>query len=212
MKSVIFIAPPAAGKGTQATKLSKDFNLEHISTGDLLREEVKNGNQELQKMLETGNLISDDIVLSVLCKKLDKLQSGYILDGFPRNLNQAITLDQMLKEKNSTIDYVIYLSLDKETAKKRIVGRVSCPNCGNVYNTMIEGMNSKIDMICDDCNIDLIKRSDDNSETFDIRFMTYIKETEPVIEYYKNKGILYQVDSSRNTEQVYEDIKGILND
>ena len=163
-------------------------------------------------MLETGNLISDDIVLSVLCKKLDKLQSGYILDGFPRNLNQAITLDQMLKEKNSTIDYVIYLSLDKETAKKRIVGRVSCPNCGNVYNTMIEGMNSKIDMICDDCNIDLIKRSDDNSETFDIRFMTYIKETEPVIEYYKNKGILYQVDSSRNTEQVYEDIKGILND
>ena len=212
MKSVIFIAPPAAGKGTQATRLSKDFNLEHISTGDLLREEVKNGNQKLQEIMESGSLVSDDIVLSILSKKLDTLQTGYILDGFPRNLNQAITLDQILEEKNSKIDYVIYLSLDKEIAKKRIVGRVSCPKCGNVYNTMIEGMNSKYYMICDECNTSLIKRKDDNEETFDIRFTTYIKETEPLIEYYKNKGVLYQVDSSKNTEQVYEDIKRILND
>lgn len=212
MKSVIFIAPPAAGKGTQATRLSKDFNLEHISTGDLLREEVKNGNQELQEIMESGNLVSDDIVLSILSKKLDSLKTGYILDGFPRNLNQAISLDKILEEKNTKIDYVIYLLLDKEIAEKRIVGRVSCPNCGNVYNTMIEGMNSKIDMICDDCSSSLIKRKDDNSETFDIRFNTYIKETEPLIEYYKSKGVLYQVDSSKNTEQVYEDIKVILND
>lgn len=212
MKSVIFIAPPAAGKGTQSTRLSKDFHLEHISTGDLLREEVKKGNQELQKIMESGSLVSDDIILSILSKKLDTLESGYILDGFPRNLNQAITLDQMLEEKNTKIDYVIYLSLDKEIAKKRIVGRVSCPTCGNVYNTMIDGMNSKIDMICDDCSTTLVKRKDDNEETFDIRFNTYIKETEPLIEYYKNKGVLYQVDSSKETEQVYEDIKNILND
>lgn len=211
MKSVIFIAPPAAGKGTQSTRLSKEFHLEHISTGDLLREEVKNGNKELQTMMESGNLVSDDIVLSVLSKKLDTV-SNYVLDGFPRNLNQAIALDQILVEKNTKIDYVIYLSLDKETAKKRIVGRVSCPTCGNVYNTMIDGMNSKINMICDNCNSSLVKRNDDNEQTFDIRYDTYIKETEPLIEYYKNKGVLYQVDSSKESEQVYQDIKKIIYD
>ena len=161
--------------------------------------------------MESGNLVSDDIVLSVLSKKLDTV-SNYVLDGFPRNLNQAIALDQILVEKNTKIDYVIYLSLDKETAKKRIVGRVSCPTCGNVYNTMIDGMNSKINMICDNCNSSLVKRNDDNEQTFDIRYDTYIKETEPLIEYYKNKGVLYQVDSSKESEQVYQDIKKIIYD
>lgn len=211
MKSIIFIAPPAAGKGTQSTRLSKDFHLEHISTGDLLREEVKNGNLELQAIMESGKLVSDDIILSLLTEKVKKL-SGYILDGFPRNLNQAIAFDKMLEEQNLKVNYVIYLSLDKESAMKRIVGRVSCPNCGNVYNTMIDGMNSKVDMICDSCNSNLVKRKDDNEQTFNVRYDTYISETEPVIEYYKNKGILYQVDSSRNTEQVYEDIKRIVCD
>lgn len=211
MKSVIFIAPPTAGKGTQSARLSKDFNLEHISTGDLLREEVKKGNQELQKMMESGCLVSDDIILSILSKKLDSV-SNYILDGFPRNLNQAIALDKMLEQNHSKIDYVIYLSLDKEIAKKRIVGRVSCQKCGNVYNTMIEGMNSRKDMICDNCDSTLVKRSDDNEETFNVRFDTYMKETAPLIDYYKNKGILYEVDSSRNMEDVYQDIKKILYD
>lgn len=211
MKSIIFIAPPAAGKGTQSTHLSKEFHLEHISTGDLLREEVKNGNQELQTIMESGKLVSDDIILSILSKKIKHL-SGYILDGFPRNLNQAIAFDKMLEEQNSSVNYVIYLSLDKETAMKRIVGRVSCPNCGDVYNKMIEGMNSKIDMICDNCNSTLTRRKDDNEETFNIRYDTYLKETAPLIEYYQNKGVLYQVDSSKNTEQVYEDIKRIICD
>ena len=150
MKSIIFIAPPAAGKGTQSSRLSKEFNLEHISTGDLLREEVKKGNTELKQMMESGSLVNDDIILTILKNKLETV-NDYILDGFPRNLNQAIALDEMLKQNNTKIDAVIYLDLDKETAKKRIVGRVSCPKCGNVYNTMIDGMNSKVNMICDDC-------------------------------------------------------------
>lgn len=211
MKSIIFIAPPAAGKGTQSTRLSKEFHLEHISTGDLLREEVKNGNQELQAIMESGKLVSDEIILSILSKKIKNL-SGYILDGFPRNINQAIAFDKMLEEQNSSVNYVIYLSLDKETAMKRIVGRVSCPNCGDVYNTMLEGMNSKADMTCDSCNSTLTRRKDDNEETFNVRYDTYLNETEPLIEYYQNKGVLYQVDSSRNTEQVYEDIKNIICD
>lgn len=211
MKSIIFIAPPAAGKGTQSSRLSKEFNLEHISTGDLLREEVKKGNTELKQMMESGSLVNDDIILTILKNKLETV-NDYILDGFPRNLNQAIALDEMLKQNNTKIDAVIYLNLDKETAKKRIVGRVSCPKCGNVYNTMIDGMNSKVNMICDDCKSSLVKRSDDNEETFNVRFDTYMNETAPLIEYYQNKGNLYQIDSSKNPEEVYQEIKKVLYD
>ena len=208
---IIFIAPPAAGKGTQSNLLSNEFNIEHISTGDLLREEIKSGNKELQSIIESGKLVNDELILSILAKKIDSLDS-YILDGFPRTINQAISLDELLKSKNEKIDYVIYLSVDKEIAKKRILGRVSCPKCGSVYNTMIEGMNSKVDMICDNCNSELTKRIDDTEETLSTRYDTYIRETEPLIEYYKNKGVLYQIDSSRDTMTVYNDIKNILND
>lgn len=208
---IIFIAPPAAGKGTQSNLLSNEFNIEHISTGDLLREEIKSGNKELQSIIESGKLVSDELILSILSKKIDNLDS-YILDGFPRTINQAISLDELLTSKNEKIDYVIYLSVDKEIAKKRILGRVSCPKCGSVYNTMIEGMNSKIDMICDNCNSKLTKRIDDTEETLNIRYDTYMKETEPLIEYYRNKGVLYQIDSSRDTKTVYNDIKKLLND
>ena len=208
---IIFIAPPAAGKGTQSNLLSNEFNIEHISTGDLLREEVKSGNKELQSIIESGKLVNDELILSILSKKINNLDS-YILDGFPRTINQAIALDELLNKNDERIDYVIYLSLDKEIAKKRILGRVSCPKCGSVYNTMIDGMNSKLDMICDNCNSELTKRVDDTEETLSTRYDTYIRETEPLIEYYKNKGVLYQVDSSSDTMTVYNDIKNILND
>lgn len=208
---IIFIAPPAAGKGTQSNLLSNELNIEHISTGDLLREEIKNGNKELQSIIESGNLVNDEMILSILSKKISNLDS-YILDGFPRTINQAISLDELLKSKNEKIDYVIYLSLDKETAKKRILGRVSCPRCGSVYNTMIDGMNSKILMVCDNCNSQLTKRIDDTEETLNKRYDTYIKETEPLIQYYKDKGDLYQIDSSRDTMTVYNDIKNLIND
>ena len=113
MKSLIFIAPPAAGKGTQAKIVSEAYNLAHISTGDLLREEVKNGNTELQEIMESGKLVSDEIVLDLLTKKISSLENGYILDGFPRNVSQAISFDKMLTEMNQKIDYVIYLNLER---------------------------------------------------------------------------------------------------
>ena len=166
MKSLIFIAPPAAGKGTQAKMVSEAYNLAHISTGDLLREEVKNGNTELQEIMESGKLASGEIVLDLLTKKISSLENGYILDGFPRNVSQAISFDKMLTLMNQKIDYVIYLNLDKGIAKKRIVGRVSCPNCGNVYNTMIEGMEPNEENLCNSCHVSLGKRKDDNEETF----------------------------------------------
>lgn len=210
MKNLILIAPPAAGKGTQAKMICETYNLDHISTGDLLREEVARGNSELQQIMESGKLVSDEIVLNLLKKKLLNSLNGYVLDGFPRNVNQAILFDKILKELNQKIDYVIYLNLDKEIAKKRIVGRVSCPKCGNVYNTMISGMSPSIEGICDNCQTALTKRKDDNEETFNIRYNTYLEETEPLLEYYKN--ILYEIDSSLEKQEVFHKIGEIIND
>lgn len=212
MKSLIFIAPPAAGKGTQAKMVSEAYNLAHISTGDLLREEVKNGNTELQEIMESGKLVSDEIVLDLLTKKISSLDNGYILDGFPRNVSQAISFDKMLTLMNQKIDYVIYLNLDKGIAKKRIVGRVSCPNCGNVYNTMIEGMEPNEENLCNSCHVSLVKRKDDNEETFEVRYSTYLEETEPLIKYYQDQNILYEIDSSLEKQEVFERIKEIIND
>lgn len=212
MKSLIFIAPPAAGKGTQAKMVSEAYNLAHISTGDLLREEVKNGNTELQEIMESGKLVSDEIVLDLLTKKISSLDNGYILDGFPRNVSQAISFDKMLTLMNQKIDYVIYLNLDKGIAKKRIVGRVSCPNCGNVYNTMIEGMEPNEENLCNSCHVSLVKRKDDNEETFEVRYSTYLEETEPLIKYYQDQNILYEIDSSLEKQEVFERINKIIND
>lgn len=212
MTSLIFIAPPAAGKGTQAKMVSEAYDLAHLSTGDMLREEVKNGNTELQEIMKSGKLVSDDIVLDLLTKKISKIENGYILDGFPRNVSQAISFDKMLNEMNQKIDYVIYLNLDKEIAKKRIVGRVSCPKCGNVYNTMIEGMKPSKEDLCNNCYTTLIKRKDDNEETFEVRYNTYLEETKPLIKYYQNKNILHEIDSSLEKQEVFDRIKEIIND
>ena len=140
MKSVIFIAPPAAGKGTQSTLLCEKYNLNHISTGDLLREEVISGNKELDEIMLSGKLVSDEIILNLLTKKLDNITTGYVLDGFPRNVSQAEAFDKILNDLNLRLDFVIYLYLDKEEAKKRIVGRISCPTCGRVYNDQIDDL------------------------------------------------------------------------
>ena len=151
-------------------------------------------------------------VLDLLTKKISSLDNGYILDGFPRNVSQAISFDKMLTLMNQKIDYVIYLNLDKGIAKKRIVGRVSCPNCGNVYNTMIEGMEPNEENLCNTCHVSLVKRKDDNEETFEVRYSTYLEETEPLIKYYQDQNILYEIDSSLEKQEVFERIKKIIND
>lgn len=215
MKSIIFIAPPAAGKGTQSMLICDKYNLSHISTGDLLREEMKSGNEfgnQISEIIQSGKLVSDDIILKLLINKLNQIQNGYVLDGFPRNINQAIEFDHILEQSNQKLDYVIYLNLDKEIAKKRIIGRISCPSCGNVYNSLIDENKPKLENKCNNCNVELIKRDDDNEETFDIRYETYLKETKPLIDYYSKKGNLFEVDSSLPTMEIFRQICDILND
>lgn len=214
MKSIILIAPPAAGKGTQSKLICDEYDIPHISTGDLLRERTSKNDEfalKLKEQMESGKLVSDEVILELLSDKLNQIDE-YVLDGFPRNINQAREYDNMLSKLNKKVDYAIYLKIDKEIAKKRIIGRTSCSNCGSVYNELIEENMPKVANKCDKCENILIKRSDDNEITFEKRYETYISETEPLLNYYKEKGILYEVDSSLETTKVFEEIKSILGD
>lgn len=215
MKNIIFIAPPAAGKGTQSKLVSQKYNIPHISTGDLLRNVINSGSElgkSIKAEIDKGHFVSDEIILDLLKTRLnqDDCNGGYILDGFPRNLNQAKEYDNLLESLNKEIGYVILLDLDKEIAKKRIVGRLSCKNCGSVYNEYINEAMPKNKGICDKCNIELSKRDDDNEETFEERYNTYLKETEPLINYYENKGCLYRVNSGVSLERIFEEIERII--
>ncbi|HPF83227.1 MAG TPA: adenylate kinase, partial [Bacilli bacterium] len=213
--NIIFIAPPAAGKVTQAEMLSSKYSIPHISTGDILRnaslEDTERGRMIANEM-SLGNFISDDIIIELLKERLTKsdCNNGYILDGFPRNIEQAKQYEIILKEMNKKIDYVIYLDIDEETASNRILGRISCNNCGSVYNELIESAKPKVNGICDKCNSKLIKRLDDNAETFKNRFDAYVNKTKPLIDYYKEKGILYCVDSNLEKENTFKQIEDLI--
>ena len=212
MRSLIFIAPPAAGKGTQSEIISKKYNIPSISTGDLLRDASKTDNN-IKEILVKGLLVDDETVLKLLKNRLNEsdCNNGYILDGFPRNVEQAIAYEKILNELNKDLGVVILLEVDKELAKRRITGRLNCPKCKAVFNKLNEEMKPKQEGICDHCGETLVTRSDDNEETFEQRFQTYLDKTAPLIEYYSNKGNLYRVDSN-TLGGATKEIELILND
>lgn len=214
MKSIIFIAPPAAGKGTQAVMLSSKYNLPHISTGDILRnaqDDTERGKYISNEMAQ-GHFVSDEIILELLKERLLKsdCNNGYILDGFPRNIEQAKHYEEILKSVNKDLGYVIVLDIDKQVAKNRIVGRVCCPNCGSVFNEIFEETKPIKNGTCDKCGSILIKRADDNAETFEKRFDAYLTKTQPLIDYYNEKKVLYRVDSSIDKDYTFKQIEDIL--
>lgn len=209
--NIIFIAPPAAGKGTQSEMLCSKYNMKHISTGDLIRETVNNNgplSEQLKSIMNQGKLVSDEFILELIKNNLE--DGDYIFDGFPRNVKQATMFDELLNSLNKKVDYVIYLKVPKDLAAKRILGRLSCPICGCVYNDQIEELMPKKKGICDTCNVELNHRNDDNIEIFNKRFDTYISETEPLLEYYKDE--LYEVDSSKDKQEIFKEIEGIIHD
>ncbi len=216
MQDIILIAPPAAGKGTQAKLLSAKYHIPHISTGDLLRKAV-NDQTELGNMvketMESGQLVSDDIVLQLLEKRITEAdcQKGYILDGFPRTVNQAQSYLQLLAKLNRPLGDIIYLDASKEVIKTRIIGRLSCPACGAVYNDLVEDNKPKKFGTCDLCNGPLSKRNDDNEETFEKRYRAFMEETYPLLDYFKNIGHLFTVGSGISKERTLDEIEKIIN-
>ena len=213
MRDIILIAPPAAGKGTQAKLLSSKYQIPHISTGDLLRAATGELGDIVKKTMESGALVSDDLVLKLLEERITKedCQNGYILDGFPRNVSQAESYMKLLEKLNKPLGDVIYLDASKEITQKRIVGRLTCPTCGAVYNDQIDESKPKKFGTCDKCNGPLSKRSDDNLETFEKRYQTFMNETYPLLNYFKNKGKLFTVGSGISKERTLSEIEKIIN-
>ena len=215
MKNIIFVAPPAAGKGTCSEILTKNFGYNHISTGDLLREARIKGDdlgKKVAELMDSGALVSDDIVLELLQNKLNSMDKdqAFILDGYPRNILQANTLDDIF-DKLSIKDYVvIYLRIDFDKALSRTLGRLICPKCKVGYNKDSASLKPKVDGICDNCGEALITRSDDNEETFKVRFDNYMNETEPVIKYYQDKNKLTIIDATQNVEAIIKEIERVI--
>ncbi len=215
MKNIIFIAPPAAGKGTQSDLLVSQYGFVHISTGDLLRAEVAKGTELGNRIKDTmaqGGLVDDDTVTTLLKSYLKNMdhERGFILDGYPRTLEQAEKLTDLLAELNVKIDYVLFLALDIETSMHRALGRITCPNCGRGYNKYEEGLKPFEDNICDDCHCELMARNDDTEEKFRTRFLAYEEKTKPLLDYYANLGILYHIDSSKTPEETFKQIESVI--
>jgi len=201
MKNIIFISAPGAGKGTQAARIKEKYNIPAISFGDLLRDEVRTGSdlgKYIHELQTKGILVDDDVCIKVLEKRLsmDDVKKGFILDGYQRTLKQVELYDNLLKKLNMELGIVIFLNPPYEEIKSRVINRISCPNCKAVYNELIQTLKPKKEGICDKCNTILVKRSDDNEESYKTRYDVYINQTKAVIDYYRSIGVLYEINDT----------------
>lgn len=207
---MILFGPPGAGKGTQAKLLSEKFSLPHISTGDILRQEVKNNTelgQKAKEYMNSGKLVPSTLVTEMVKKRMsrDDVKDGFILDGYPRTKAQAEDLDVIL-DKN--IDKAIYLYTTEEVVIQRLTGRRVCPKCGTNYHLI--NMPPKEDMLCDTCRLELFQRPDDNEETVRNRLNVYLKEASPVLEYYKKQSKLENISGGLDSKEIFDIISKII--
>lgn len=211
---LIFLGPPGAGKGTQAKVISKEFNVPHISTGDILREAVKNNSpvgRQAKGFMEKGELVPDEIVIKIVVERLAKPDTvnGFILDGFPRTKKQAVSLDEEFKRIGIGIDYVIYFDTAPETSISRLSGRRVCKNCGANYH--VTNIKPRKENVCDICGGVLYQREDDKVETIKNRLKVYQKETADLIDYYRSGGILQSVSGDLSVEEVFKELIKFFN-
>lgn len=211
---LILLGPPGAGKGTQAQQLAKKRSLVQLSTGEMLRAAVKAGTDvglKAKALMDKGELVSDDVVVGIIAERIEQpdCKSGFILDGFPRTLQQAAALDKMLADKGDRMDAVIELKVDYNRLVERIVGRYACAKCGEGYHDRFK--RPKVRGVCDVCgSTDFTRRADDNAETVTTRMMAYYRETSPLIGYYFCKGNLHAVDGMAPIDEVGDEIEGVL--
>ncbi len=216
MKNIILIAPPAAGKGTVSKMICDKYNIPHISAGDLLRDEISKETKigiQIKDIIARGELVTSDIITKLLKKRLAQkdTKKGYILDGYPRNIEQAKGYDQLLQETSENIVKVIFLDISKDEAIRRITSRIVCSKCGSSYNLSTPELSPVREGICDRCGSDLNVRTDDNEETFLKRFDTYLKETAPLIDYYEKNNNLIKIDvNGKSTEEVFSEVKKVI--
>ena len=220
MKKVfMFLGPPGSGKGTQTSRLADKLSIPHIDTGSLLRKNIQDGTELgilAKGFIDKGNLVPLHVVTSVIKERLlkDDCKEGYILDGFPRSVEQAHALEQIMDEigifslKEDVM--AVYFDIDNDSLIERLINRRSCPKCGTIYNLISNP--PKIMDYCDICDTKLTVRKDDNEETARARFVTYEKETAPLYEYFKQLGILKELKADKPIVEIWEDLKNIIFD
>ena len=212
-KNLIFLGAPGAGKGTGASGLLERESLVHISTGDILRAEIKNGTElgkDAAVLMEKGELVPDEIVAGMVKSRLQQpdCQSGFILDGFPRTIKQAELLEDALKGIGKEIDTVVYFDICDDILLKRLTARISCKKCGKIYNKLF--VPPKKENTCDDCDIELFQRPDDSLETAKDRLKVFYASTQPLIDYYKEKNLLTsikEIEKEKMITALFEKLK-----
>lgn len=206
---LVLLGPPGAGKGTQASALIEKYSIPHISTGDILRSNIKTGTElgkKAKEYMDKGLLVPDELVVSIVKNRLleDDCKEGFLLDGFPRTLNQGNALDKELIEMGLKLDKVVNIDVKSEVLIKRVTGRRVCKNCGATYH--IEFNLPKKEGICDICEGELLQRVDDKKETVEKRIEVYHEQTEPLIDYYTEKGLILNIDGTKSINGIFEEI------
>lgn len=209
-KKLLIMGPPGAGKGTQAANIVSKYGVCHISTGDMFRSAIKNGTEMgklAQKYIENGELVPDSVTVGIVKERLsqqDILDKGFLLDGFPRNLDQAHSLDTILEELGYNLDAVINVSVLDEILINRIIGRRICRQCGATYH--IEFNKPNVEGVCNECGGELYIRKDDTRETAENRLNVYSTQTQPLLDFYAERGLLVEIDGDQAVSKVFSDI------
>ena len=213
MRGIILLGAPGSGKGTQAKRLAESFSIPQISTGDMLREAVRNGTEmgrQAKAFMDQGGLVPDEVVIGIVKERLQAkdCEKGFILDGFPRTIPQAQALDRVVKELGKEITSVLSLEVDEEEIMERLSGRRTCAGCGAMYHVRFSP--PKEEGRCDKCVGTLLQRDDDKEETIRTRLVNYKKSTEPLIEYYRGSGKVHAVKASGNIDTIFSNISKLL--
>lgn len=208
--NIVLMGLPGAGKGTQAGRVKEAYGIPHISTGDMFREAVKKGTKlgkEAQTYMDQGDLVPDDITIGIVRERLsqDDCAAGFLLDGFPRTVPQAKSLDETLSELSRELDRVIYIHVSRDELMKRLTGRRICQACGETYHVAFNP--PKEEGVCDKCGGTLYQRSDDDEDTVGNRLDVNMKQTQPLLDYYSSKKLLVKIDGEQGIEQVFNDIQ-----
>lgn len=212
--NIIIMGLPGAGKGTQAAKIIKKHSIPHISTGDMFRLAIKNETdlgRQAKAFMDQGELVPDEVTVGIVKERLSQndVKNGFLLDGFPRTVEQAEALNNIMTELNSQIDQTIYVEVPEEELMNRLTGRRICETCGATYHLVFNP--PKTEGICDLDGGKLYQREDDNPETVQNRLEVNIKQTAPLLDFYKGLGVLATVDGSKDIEEVFEEVDAILN-
>ena len=210
---IVMLGAPGAGKGTQAKMIADEYNIPHISTGDIFRANIKEGTdlgKEAKSYMDKGQLVPDELTVKILLDRVsnDDCKNGYVLDGFPRTIPQAEVLEDALNKLNDKIDFAINVEVPDENIIRRMGGRRACVACGATYH--VEHIPPKTENVCDRCESGLILRDDDKPETVKNRLEIYHEQTQPLIDFYSNKGVLKEVDGTVDMKEVFAAIKAIL--